>query len=51
MMETLRDVLSLMLMSGTAFYPVVADNGDFIGIISYNDIQNKLVNIYSEDED
>jgi osmoprotectant transport system ATP-binding protein len=51
MMENLRYVLSLMLMSGTAFYPVVDDNGDFMGTISYNDIQNKLVNIYSEDED
>lgn len=51
MMETLRDVLSLMLMSEGAFYPVVDHNGDFIGTISYNDIQDKLVNIYKEDED
>ena len=51
MMETLRDVLSLMLMSEGAFYPVVDGNGDFTGTISYNDIQDKLVNIYKEDED
>jgi len=51
MMETLRDVLSLMLMSEGAFYPVVDDKGDFIGTISYKDIQDKLVNIYKEDED
>jgi osmoprotectant transport system ATP-binding protein len=47
--QTLRDVLSIMLMHDLLVLPVVDDSGDFIGTISLHDIQKAILSIYSDE--
>jgi len=46
---SLRDVVSSMLMYDIGTFCVVDDNGDFIGTVSYNDIQKAIREIYSDE--
>ncbi len=47
--SSLRDVLSYMLMYNLMTFCVVDENGDFMGTISYNDIQKSVRESYSDD--
>lgn len=47
--SSLRDVLSYMLMHNIMTFCVVDEHGDFIGTISYNDIQKSVRESYSDD--
>ncbi|OQY01204.1 MAG: ABC transporter ATP-binding protein [Desulfobacteraceae bacterium 4572_130] len=47
--SSLRDVLSYMLMHTLMTFCVVDDNGDFIGTVSYNDIQRAVKKSYSDE--
>jgi len=47
--SSLRDVLSYMLMYNIMTFCVVDENGDFIGTISYNDIQKSVRESYSDE--
>jgi len=47
--EPLREVLSSMLMDSMDFYCVVDDNGHFKGTITYQNIQNKIMEFYEDD--
>ncbi len=49
--ESLRDVLSCMLVSKTTYLPVVDDQGTISGTISYRDLQRYIRNIYAKDDD
>jgi len=44
-----RDILSYMLMLDLLTLCVVDDNGDFIGTVTYNDIQKKVKESYTSD--
>jgi osmoprotectant transport system ATP-binding protein len=44
-----RDILSYMLMLDLLTLCVVDDNGDFIGTVTYNDIQTKVKESYTSD--
>lgn len=48
--DTLRDVMSSMLMHDEYVLCVVGDTGDFIGTITMNDIQRSILNVYTEEE-
>jgi len=50
MHDTLRDVMSHMLMHGMRDLAVIDDNGDFVGSISYNDIQKHILKIYTDNK-
>ena len=50
MHDTLRDVMSHMLMHGMRDLSVIDDNGDFVGSISYNDIQKHILKIYTDNK-
>ena len=50
MHDTLRDVMSHMLMHDMSDLPIIDDNGDFVGTISYNDIQKYILNIYTDNK-
>jgi osmoprotectant transport system ATP-binding protein len=45
--DNLRDALSNMLLHDIQEIPVINENGDMIGTISYNDIHKRIVNLYS----
>jgi CBS domain containing-hemolysin-like protein len=45
----LRDVLSDMLMEGMAVYCVVDKNGDFVGTITYQNIQHHILELFKEE--
>jgi len=47
--RNLRDVLSMMLMYNLMTLCVVDDNGDFIGTVSYNDIQKAIKESYTDE--
>ncbi|VFQ46442.1 ABC transporter ATP-binding protein [Desulfoluna butyratoxydans] len=47
--EPLREVLSSMLMDTMDFYCVVDDNGHFKGTITYQNIQDKIMEFYEDD--
>ena len=47
--SSLRDVLSYMLMHNLMTFCVVNENGDFIGTVSYNDIQKSVKESYSDE--
>ena len=47
--QTLRDVLSILLMYDMLIVPVVDDSGDFIGTISLHDIQKSILSVYSDE--
>ncbi len=47
--QTLRDVLSILLMYDLLIVPVVDDSGDFIGTISLHDIQKSILSVYSDE--
>ncbi len=49
--QPLRDALSTMLMHDLIVMCVVDDNGSFVGTISYNNIQNAIADIYSEESE
>jgi len=49
--EPLRDALSAMLMHDISDYPVVDDNGDLAGTISYKQIQKSILELYAGDQD
>jgi osmoprotectant transport system ATP-binding protein len=49
--EPLRDALSAMLMHDMIDFPVLDDNGDFAGTISYKNIQKSILELYYEDQD
>ncbi len=49
--EPLRDALSAMLMHDMIDFPVMDDNGDFAGSISYKNIQKSILELYYEDQD
>jgi osmoprotectant transport system ATP-binding protein len=44
-----RDILSYMLMLDLLTLCVVDDNGDFVGTVTYNDIQKKVKESYKSD--
>ncbi|MFO7821265.1 MAG: ABC transporter ATP-binding protein [Lentisphaeria bacterium] len=50
MRSPLRDALSYMLMHDILVLCVVDDNGRFAGTISYQDIQDAILDIYSAEE-
>jgi len=50
MQDTLRDVMSHMLMHGMKDLSVVDDNGVFVGTISYYDIQKHILKIYTDNK-
>jgi len=50
MHDTLRDVMSHMLMHGMKDLSVVDDHGVFVGTISYNDIQKHILKIYPDNK-
>jgi CBS domain-containing protein len=45
--DNLRDVLSNMLLYGIKEVPVKDGNGNLTGTISYDDIHERIINIYS----
>lgn len=45
--DTLRDVMSNILMHDVRDLSVIDDNGDFAGTISYNDIQKCILSLYT----
>jgi len=45
--DTLRDVMSHMLMYDIGDLPVIDENGDFAGTICYQDIRKYILNIYA----
>ncbi len=49
--EPLRDALSAMLMHDMIEFPVLDDNGDFAGKISYKNIQKSILELYYDDQD
>jgi osmoprotectant transport system ATP-binding protein len=49
--ESLRDVLSYMLVSKVGYLPVVDDTGTMSGTISYRDVQRCIRNIYAKNTD
>ncbi|MFP4326018.1 MAG: ABC transporter ATP-binding protein [Desulfonatronovibrio sp.] len=49
--EPLRDALSAMLMHDMIDFPVIDDNGDFAGSISYKNIQKSILELYYEDQE
>ncbi|MCK8604324.1 ATP-binding cassette domain-containing protein [Desulfoferrobacter suflitae] len=49
--DTLRDVMSTMLMQDMQTLCVVDDNGDFIGTISLKNIQSSILDAYTDEED
>lgn len=46
-----RDALATMLMSDLSALPVIDDNGDLAGAISYRNIQKSILELYTEDQD
>ena len=49
--EPLRDALSAMLLHDITDFPVVDDNGDLAGTISYRHIQKSILELYAEDQE
>ncbi|MFO7727375.1 MAG: ABC transporter ATP-binding protein [Desulfonatronovibrio sp.] len=49
--EPLRDALSAMLMHDMIDFPVIDDNGEFAGSISYKNIQKSILELYAEDQE
>lgn len=49
--EPLRDALSAMLMHDMIDFPVMDDNGEFAGTISYKNIQKSILELYYEDQE
>jgi len=49
--EPLRDALSAMLMHDISDFPVMDDNGDLAGTISYRQIQKSILELYAGDQD
>jgi osmoprotectant transport system ATP-binding protein len=47
-MDNLRDALSNMLLHEIKEIPVINENGDLTGTISYDDIHRRIINIYSD---
>ncbi|MFW6324571.1 MAG: ABC transporter ATP-binding protein [Desulfovibrionales bacterium] len=47
--QTLRDVLSIMLMYDLLVVPVVKETGEFLGTISLHDIQKSILSIYTDE--
>jgi osmoprotectant transport system ATP-binding protein len=46
--DTLRDVMSHMLMHNIRQIPVINDNGDLAGAISYDDIRKRILSIFDD---
>lgn len=46
--DTLRDVMSHMLMYDIRNFPVIDDNGDLTGVISRDDIHKHIVRIFND---
>jgi len=46
--DNLRDALSNMLLHDIQEIPVISENGDLTGTISYDDIHKRIVNLYSD---
>jgi osmoprotectant transport system ATP-binding protein len=46
--DTLRDVMSYMLMHDIRNFPVIDDNGDLTGVISPDDIRRHIVRIFND---
>jgi osmoprotectant transport system ATP-binding protein len=46
--DSLRDVMSQMLMHDIRYFPVIDDNGDLMGIISYDDIRRHIISIFND---
>ena len=49
--DSLRDVLSSMLASKESYLPVINNQGDISGTISYRDIQRCIRNLYEKKDD
>jgi CBS domain-containing protein len=49
--EPLRDALSAMLLHDVSALPVIDDNGDLAGTISYRNIQKTIFELYTDDEE
>ncbi|MBM9536328.1 ABC transporter ATP-binding protein [Desulfobulbus alkaliphilus] len=49
--EPVRDALAAMLMHDLSALPVIDDNGDLAGAISYRNIQKSILELYTEDQD
>jgi osmoprotectant transport system ATP-binding protein len=47
--DTLKDAMSHMLMHDMRDLSVINDNGDFLGTISYKDIREHILKIYTDD--
>jgi osmoprotectant transport system ATP-binding protein len=50
MRDTLKDVISSMLMHDMRLLCVVDDTGDLVGTINMNDIQKAILKTYDEEE-
>jgi osmoprotectant transport system ATP-binding protein len=46
--DNLRDALSNMLLHDIQEIPVINENGNLTGTISYNDIHKRIINLYSD---
>ncbi|MCJ8499677.1 ABC transporter ATP-binding protein [Desulfatitalea alkaliphila] len=49
--EPVRDALSAMLMHDITAFPVVDDNGNLAGTISYRQIQKSILDLYADDHE
>ncbi|HEU20488.1 MAG TPA: ATP-binding cassette domain-containing protein [Deltaproteobacteria bacterium] len=49
--DPLREALSAMLMHDIVSFPVTEDNGSFAGTISYQRIQQSILELYAESQD
>ena len=49
--DNLRDALSNMLLHDIQEIPVINENGDLTGMISYDDIHKRIVNLYSDHQE
>jgi osmoprotectant transport system ATP-binding protein len=47
-MDNLRDALSNILLHDIQEIPVINENGDLTGTISYDDIHKRIINLYSD---
>jgi osmoprotectant transport system ATP-binding protein len=49
--EPLRDALSAMLIHDISDFPVLDDNGDLAGTISYKHIQKSILELFADEQD
>ncbi len=49
--EPLRDALSAMLIHDISYFPVLDDNGNLAGTISYKHIQKSILDLFTDEQD